>query len=180
MNWLERAQREISEIHQKRPADTAIRKVGNLKNNGTRTAVTAERNLTAVMAVPDPEICEKSKVAASGATAKLEECQTLYLGSVPGPYRDGWARLQGQRPAGIPEIQRRQTVDAAGRFLDEWGSLAETFGWLPGDLFDVPHDGRAGGLAWFLMGERVRALGPEHAITLSGRVFDRRQGEHDD
>jgi hypothetical protein len=52
MNWLERARREISEIHQKRPANTAIRKVGNLKNNGTRTAVTAERNLTAATAVP--------------------------------------------------------------------------------------------------------------------------------
>jgi hypothetical protein len=158
MNWLERAQREISETHEAHPANTA------------------ERNLTTVMAVPNPDVCEKSKVAASDATTKLAECQTLYLGSVPQPYLDGWARLQSQRPAAIPQLQWRQAVDSAGRFLDEWGSLTETFGWSPGDLFDVPHDGRPGGVAWFLIGERVRALGPEHAITTSGRVFDRRQG----
>jgi hypothetical protein len=68
---------------------------------------------------------------------------------------------------------RRQAIDAAGRFLDAWASLAVEFGWTAGELFDVPRDGRAGGLVWFCAGESVRALGPEHAVTKSGRVFDR-------
>jgi hypothetical protein len=49
-----------------------------------------------------------------------------------------------------------------GRFLDQWGKLADSFGWSPGDLFDVPRDG-AMGLAWWLKGRTVTALGPEHA-----------------
>src|ERR1019366_9516260 len=64
-------------------------------------------------------------------------------------------------------------IDAAGRFLDQWGSLAVEFQWKPADLFDVPRDGQSGGLVWFLQGEAVRALGPDHAVTTSGRVFDR-------
>jgi hypothetical protein len=31
----------------------------------------------------------------------------------------------------------------------------------------------AGRVVWFLNGEAVRALGPEHAVTEGGRVFDR-------
>jgi hypothetical protein len=126
--------------------------------------------------VPTPEIYEKSDGALAGAPAELEELKAQAARSMPERYLDGWARLQGQRPATIPELQWRRAVDAASHFLDEWGSLAETFGWSPGDLFDVPRVGGRGGLAWFLRGERVRALGPEHAITTSERVFDRKQG----
>jgi hypothetical protein len=53
------------------------------------------------------------------------------------------------------------------------GKLALEFQWSPGDPFNVPRDGVHSGLVWFLKGEAVRALGPEHAITESGRVFDR-------
>jgi hypothetical protein len=67
----------------------------------------------------------------------------------------------------------QQAIDAAGRFLDQWGSLAVEFQWTPAYLFDVQRDGRLGGLTWFLQGEAVRALGPDHAVTTSGRVFDR-------
>ena len=57
----------------------------------------------------------------------------------------------------------RRAIDAAGRFLDAWGT--------PGELFDVPRHGDRCGLIWFLGGETVRALGPAHAITESGRNF---------
>jgi hypothetical protein len=52
----------------------------------------------------------------------------------------------------------------AGRFLDHWGKLAASFGWTPGDLFDVPR-GDAMGLAWWLKSRAVTALGPEHAAA---------------
>ncbi|MFZ0494976.1 MAG: hypothetical protein WBE80_08210 [Methylocella sp.] len=65
-------------------------------------------------------------------------------------------------PETVTETVRRQAIDDAGRFLDRWGKLAATFGWTPGDLFDVPSGG-ACGLAWWLKGRTVIALGPEHA-----------------
>jgi len=66
---------------------------------------------------------------------------------VPEPYLDAWARLQVQKPVHVTVEQWRQAIDDAGRFLDQWGSLAVQFGWTPGDLFDVPRDG-ACGLVW--------------------------------
>ena len=58
----------------------------------------------------------------------------------------------------------RQAIDDAGRFLAQWGKLADSFGWSPGDLFDVPRDG-AMGLVWWLKSRTVSALGPEHACV---------------
>ena len=52
-------------------------------------------------------------------------------------------------------------------FLQEWGAMAAEFGWAPGDIF-----GRDG-LAFWLETEIVTALGPEHAVTETGRVFAR-------
>jgi hypothetical protein len=60
-----------------------------------------------------------------------------------------------------------RAVDDAGRFRDEWAGLALDFGWQPSDIF-----GQCG-VAWFCAGERVRALGPDNAITASGRIFAR-------
>jgi hypothetical protein len=63
---------------------------------------------------------------------------------VPEPYLDAWARLQCQKPAHVTVEQWRQAIDDAGRFLAQWGKLADSFGWTPGDLFDVPRDGAMG------------------------------------
>jgi hypothetical protein len=82
--------------------------------------------------------------------------------NVPERYLDSWARFQLQCPGGVTEQAWRQAIDDAGRFLDQWGKLADSFGWSPGDLFDLPRDG-AMGLAWWLKGRTVSALGPEHA-----------------
>ena len=83
-------------------------------------------------------------------------------GSVPERYLDARARFQLQCPGGVTEQAWRQAIDDTGRFLDQWGKLADSFGWLPGDLFDVPREG-AMGLVWWLKGRTVTALGPEHA-----------------
>jgi hypothetical protein len=48
-----------------------------------------------------------------------------------------------------------------------WGELATEFQWPAGAILDRD------GLAWFTADETVRAFGPEHAVTASGRVFDR-------
>jgi hypothetical protein len=94
-------------------------------------------------------------------------------GGVPPVYADAWARLQSQRPYGVTDAQWQQALDAGGRFLDEWGSLAAEFGWSTGDLFDAPSDGKRGGLIWWITGEAVRSLGGDCAFAASGRIFDR-------
>ncbi len=58
------------------------------------------------------------------------------------------------------------------RFWTRLASAAE-LGWTAGELFDAPRNGGPGGLVWFCAGEPVRALGPEHAVTTSGRIFER-------
>jgi hypothetical protein len=92
------------------------------------------------------------------------------MGSVPEPYLDAWARLQVQRPETISDAEWQLAINDAGLFLDQWASLALEFVWTAGDLFDVPRHGKLGGLVWFLNGESVRSLGPEHAVMDSGLV----------
>ncbi len=115
--------------------------------------------------------------AASAATdeADLEERAAIaeFDGGAPRVYADAFASLQCQRPLTVSDADWRQAINDAGLFLDEWGALAAEFQWKAVDLFDVPRDGRLGGLAWFLEGEAVRALGPEHVRLSDGRVFDR-------
>jgi hypothetical protein len=93
----------------------------------------------------------------------------IELGRVPPAYADSWAAFQTRKPGHVSEAEWFRAVDDAGRFLDEWSALALGFGWRPSDIFGL------GGLAWFCAGERVRALGPDNAITVSGRIFTRRR-----
>jgi hypothetical protein len=105
--------------------------------------------------IPDPfDVAERTAIA-------------IELGRVPPAYADAWAAFQTRNPGHVSEAEWFQAVDDAGRFLDEWAGLALDFGWRPRDIFD------RGGLAWFCAGERVRALGPDNAITASGRIFTR-------
>jgi hypothetical protein len=98
----------------------------------------------------------------------------LAADSVPEPYLDAWARLQVQKPMRVSDAEWRQAIDDAGRFLDRLGSFAVELQWTAGGVFDVPHDGKPGGLVWFLKGEFVRSLGPEHAVLGNGtRAYDR-------
>jgi hypothetical protein len=45
--------------------------------------------------------------------------------------------------------------------------------WTPGDLFDVPHDGKQGGLAWHIHGKPVISLIGNVAYLADGRSFIR-------
>jgi hypothetical protein len=103
----------------------------------------------------------------------IEERTALAANSVPPCYLEGWAGLQCRRPSYAPEEAWRQAIEDAGRFLDAWGADAETMQWTAGELFDVPRDGRAGGLAWQLKGELVDALGEDRARLADGRTIPR-------
>jgi hypothetical protein len=95
------------------------------------------------------------------------------LGKVPPAYAHAWAAFQMRRLEHQSEAEWLAAVDDAGRFLDEWATLALDFGWRPEEIFSQS------GLAWFCAGERVRALGPGNAITSSGRIFVRPHSEEE-
>jgi hypothetical protein len=112
------------------------------------------------------------------ALSEPEEAQAAVAGRdgmaadrVPECYLDAWVRFKLQCPGGISEELWRQAIDDAGRFLNQWGKLADSFGWSPGDLFDVPRDG-ATGFVWWLKGRTVSALGPENA-SVGQAAYDR-------
>jgi hypothetical protein len=98
--------------------------------------------------------------------AEIDERAGLASDSVPTAYLGAWARLNCQKPARVSEAEWRLALDGGGRFLDAWGEDAAALGWTPGDLFDV-----TAGLVWRLAGERVEALGPDHARLGDGRTL---------
>jgi hypothetical protein len=75
MNWLERARREIP------------------KSAHRRTANSAERTLTAVMAVPHPGFWEKS-AASIGSNGSTSPSRLLELGSVREAYEERAAIME--------------------------------------------------------------------------------------
>jgi hypothetical protein len=105
----------------------------------------------------------------------VEERAAMAADSVPAIYLDAWARLQVQRPLSVTEDDWRSAVDDAGLFLDAWSEHAASMGWDTCDLFDVPRQGRSGGLIWQLRRERVDALGEDHARTAAGQIIERRR-----
>ena len=70
-----------------------------------------------VAAPPEPDAVE------------LEERKGMATDSVPEPYLDAWARLQCRKPMSVADVDWRQAIDDAGRFLDQWGKLAMELGW---------------------------------------------------
>ncbi len=103
----------------------------------------------------------------------IEERAALAADRVPPCYLDAWARLQCQRASYVSEEARRRAIDDGGRFLDAWGADAAMMQWTASELFDVPREGRPGGLVWQLKGERVNALGEDQARLDDGRMIKR-------
>ena len=144
-------------------------------------AIGAARGVAAVVAVLAVEggaVAAEADEGLSDSVAEadvVEERAAMAADSVPAIYLDAWARLQVRRPLSVSEDDWRSAVDDAGLFLDVWGEHAASMGWDVCDLFDVPRQGRSGGLVWQLRGERVDALGEDHARTNAGRTIERRR-----
>jgi hypothetical protein len=82
-------------------------------------------------------------------------------------------------PAQPAEAFRPPTVrvppfgcDAADLF-SYWGLQLVSLGFTPGDVFDVPRHDKPGGLAWFVNGSPVMALGKGMAQLQDGRIWRR-------
>jgi hypothetical protein len=123
---------------------------------------------------------EASKGVTAGVTATLaaeadaiEERAAIISETCPAPYADTFARLNHQRPITVSDAQWSRALDDAGRFLDDWGAEAAATQWSAGELFDIPREGKPGGIVWQLKGERVDALGADHVRLSDGRVIAR-------
>lgn len=57
---------------------------------------------------------------------------------IPVEWAEGFARLStAPCPPGIAEAAWQGMIDAAGRFLDQWGAPAATLGWTAAELFGL-------------------------------------------
>ena len=132
--------------------------------------VQVSRNVANVAVVAGPNVDTACAYAAELIDpAAIEERAGLAADRVPACYLDAWARLNHQEPLGVSENEWRLALDDGGRFLDAWGADAATMRWTAGELFDVPREGRPGGLVWQLKGKRVAALGEDQARLSDGR-----------
>jgi hypothetical protein len=71
-----------------------------------------------------------------------------------------------------PIVWQAAISDAADLF-SHWGLQLIALGFTPGDLFDGPHSGKEAGLAWFMRGSPVVALGKGMAQLRDGRIWRR-------
>jgi hypothetical protein len=121
-----------------------------------KLAILAELRQTGALPWPAPRI-------------KREE--PFGLDHVPERYQTACRSLLSQCPASVgPFVWEAAKHDAAILFGD-FGRLLGEYQWPPGDLFDVPHNGKSGGLVWFIKGSPVTAVGHGMAQTQDGRIW---------
>ena len=117
------------------------------------------------------------------APATGEGLKPLHVSELPKAEQDevrcamaifhAFAELQAGASQGTADsIQEQARADSA-TFMRQWQTEAIILGWPAKDLFAAPAPAERGGLVYWLRGEGVRALGPEHAISWYERVFDR-------
>jgi hypothetical protein len=82
-------------------------------------------------------------------------------------YRAALANFKKRRSHDVTRLRHDQACWAAEMFLGEWGAMTAEFGWSVDDIF-APN-----GLARWLGVELVTALGPDHAVTETRRIYDR-------
>ena len=97
MNWLERARREIP------------------KSARRRTANSAERNLTAVMAVPNPGLWEKS-AASIGSNGSASPSRSLDTESVREAYEERAAIMEFDGGLSRDEAEREAWALVSKRY----------------------------------------------------------------
>jgi hypothetical protein len=141
--------------------DLKIQSVGNGRTRGTPGTPNFSNSREipgADLGHPSPRIVMKAHFGFDG---------------VPPCYASAWQALLSQCPAGVGLYVWEAAIYDGADLFGWWGAELDRFHWPPGDLFDVPYDGRRGGLAWFIRGDPVVALGPAKAFTQARRVFER-------
>jgi hypothetical protein len=154
---------------------TGYRKFVFPRGDGATIATTATKDQSVAKVAAVAPIPSKNKDFESHSPPRIVKDPHFGCDSVPARYASAWEALLSQCPAGVnPVVWEGAIYDSADLF-GVWGAELDRLRWTPGDLFDVPHDDKSGGLAWFLRREHVIALGPQRAFMEVGRVFDRKR-----
>ena len=101
---------------------------------------------------------------------KIDAVPPFGSDSVPSRYAEGWGALLAGCPSWAPEWQWAAAICDCRTLFGEWGAELLRLNWQSKDIFD-----RWQGLAWYLKGGAVTALGPCHAFLQDGRIFERRR-----
>ncbi|HEV7910733.1 MAG TPA: hypothetical protein VGP28_06540 [Methylocella sp.] len=107
-----------------------------------------------------------------GQTVQVGQSEAKRQAAHAADYRTALAEFKQRAARGTTRFRHDQACWAAEMFLNEWQSVAIEFEWTTEDIFGPPR-GTSSGLAYWLGTEIVTALGPEHAVTETNRVFDR-------
>ena len=120
-----------------------------------------------------PEPDEAESTATSRPHPRIVREPPFGSDAAPARYRAAWDGLLSQCPPRVkPAVWEAAIFDAATLFGD-FGKLLEDYRWTPGNLFDVPYDGKQGGLAWFIKGSPVVAIGRAMVQCQDGRIWRR-------
>jgi len=150
------------------------------KENGRNINVLENRGQVAPVAVEGDTRCNLAgsigSTIAKGDTAEVlprnaidnKELDKQVAQVAPVAYRSALAEFKDNRPHGVTRLRHDQACWAAEMFLGEWGAMAAEFSWSADDIF--AHNN---GLARWLGVELATALGPEHAVTETRRIYDR-------
>lgn len=122
---------------------------------------------------PRNRVSTLSTLSTSRSLFDLEERAAIVQegAQVPREWAEAFAQLEARPlPSGVNAATWLAMIDAAGRFLDQWGSQAAALGWTACQLFsldaDFPINRRdRRGVAFFLIGAEVLALTAD-AITI--------------
>lgn len=98
---------------------------------------------------------------------------------VPREWAEGFATLEAHpAPRGVDAAAWLAMLNAAGRFLDEWGAKAAALGWTAGELFALDPDSPMGrldrrGAGFFLMRSQVVAITATEIAVKTGEAIQR-------
>jgi hypothetical protein len=90
----------------------------------------------------------------------------------PGPrFEKAFRDFCQQCPPGVTMRLWQAAAYVAATLFGMWGTQLTALGFMPGDMLDIPRDGKEGGLAWFMRGTPVMALGKGMAQLRDGRIW---------
>lgn len=98
---------------------------------------------------------------------------------VPREWAEGFATLEARpAPRGVNEAEWLAMMNAAGRFLDEWGAKAAALGWTAGELFALDAQAPMGrldrrGAGFFLARCKVVAITATEIVVKAGDSVQR-------
>jgi hypothetical protein len=174
----------------------AVARVLDLFRQSSKRGVTGVTHVTKPMVTPKSSMVtpvtpvtylNKSQptnyVSTAGALSDVYDLDeraaiAIYDGGIPEAYAAAFAQLQIAQPIDVSLPQWLRAVDDAGRFLDQWGHLAEQLQWSVEDLFKRPAPAKTPafdlgtfGLCWVIDGRNVVALDAYSATIGDRRMF---------